>query len=71
MFSASVTKPTVPYLSHVTAAAALAEKYWHLHSSDCRYTTIYAHTTLPIVTTGYLILGSLTLPVPQAGEVWN
>jgi len=40
-------------LSHMMAAAMLADEYWRLYRSDCRNTMIYAKATLrtlPIVT---------------------
>ena len=33
------------YLSRMIAATRYADEYWHLFTSDCRNTLIYAHTT--------------------------
>jgi hypothetical protein len=50
------------------AATTQADEYWHLHRSDCRNTTVYAHTTSRTAPTCDISLGSLTLPAPEAGD---
>ena len=55
-------------LSHMTAATTQADEYWHLHCSDCRNTLIYAHMTLRTLLTCDISLGSLMLPMPEAGN---
>jgi hypothetical protein len=50
------------YLSHMTAAA-------DVHLSDCRNTLIYVHTTSDIFSTCNIGLGSLMLPMPEAGDL--
>jgi hypothetical protein len=66
-FCASLTNLTDHFLSHIIVAATSADKFWHLHCSDCRNTMIHTHThthttshALPIRN---ISLGSLTLPV--------
>ena len=44
---------------------------WHLHRSDCTTTLIYAHTTSRTVLTCDVRLGSLTVSMPEAGDLWN
>jgi hypothetical protein len=56
------------YLSHMIAAATLADECWHLHRPECRNTPIYAHTTSRTLPTSEIDLGSLTLTAPEAGE---
>jgi len=52
----------------MTAAATSADKHWYPHGSDSRNTVIYAHTTPRTFPTCDISLGSLMLPVPQAGD---
>ena len=57
------------YLSHVTAAATLADQYWHLRRSDYRNTLIYAHTISRTLPTCDVSHSSLTLLAPESGDV--
>jgi hypothetical protein len=67
--SARVSQTLRPsYLSHMTTDATYADQYWHLHSSDYRYTLIYAHTTSRTLPICDVSIGSLTLSTPEAGE---
>ena len=56
------------YLSHMIAATIQADKYWHLHHSDRRNTLTYVHMTPHNLATCNTSLGSLMLPVPEAGD---
>jgi hypothetical protein len=56
------------YPSHMTAAATSADQHWYLHGSNFRNTLISVHTTLRTLPTCDISLGSLTLPVLQAGD---
>jgi hypothetical protein len=55
-------------LTNLMAAATFADEYWHLHRSDCSITPIYAHTNSRTLPTRDISIGSLTLPVPEAGD---
>jgi hypothetical protein len=43
-FCASLTNLTDHFLSHIIVAATSADKFLHLHCSDCRNTMIHTHT---------------------------
>jgi hypothetical protein len=47
---------------------AAADKYLHVHRSDCGNTLIYVHTTSDIFSTCNISLGPLMLPMPEAGD---
>jgi len=62
-FCASLTNLTDLYLSHTIAVAMPADKFQHLHCSNCRNTMIYMHTNLHTLPVCDISLGSLILPV--------
>jgi hypothetical protein len=64
VYSASLVNLTVLLPQHVTA-----DEYWHLHRSDCQNALIYGLTTSRNFPACDISLGSLTLPVPEAGEL--
>jgi len=47
------------------AAATSADQYWHIHRSDYRKILIYPHTSSPMLSIFYIIVGTLMLSAPE------
>jgi len=58
------------YLPHILATDSMKglHECWHLHSSNCRNTMIYMHTTPRILPTCHMSLCSLTVGMPEARD---
>ena len=67
-FRVNLTNLLVHLLQSLTATTMYAEKYGHIHHSDCRNTLIYMHMTLCTLPTHDISLDLLMLPAPKAGD---